>query len=158
MRRGLFTSTRGRGSRAQDLTERRGRFRAELTFEQVSPTLFRVAVTVHEAANLVSRDPQAYVRVRLLPDPGNHRVRESQPLPSSANPTFNCRAEYNCQVGGESSFALEDYRLTVEVCSRNSVTADTFLGSSTFKCDDIRSAPFARFARALVPLPCIDGA
>ena len=77
-----------------DPTERRGRIRAELTFEQVSPSVFRVAATIFDGANLPT-DTAPFVKIRLFPDPADHRLRQSQPIPDTPNPQFNCAVDYN---------------------------------------------------------------
>ena len=91
----------------QDPTERRGRLNIELTFEQVSPTVFRVSVTVFEAKNILGDD--AFVRLQLFPDAAKHRIRESEPIKGQIDPVFNCRVDYNwCVLRARAFLLLSD--------------------------------------------------
>ena len=82
-----------------DPAERRGRINVEATIELVSPTVFRVVTTVTEAKNLPLNDggrlTDPYLKVRLNPDPSDHRLRVSEPIKGTLNPNFNCCVEYN---------------------------------------------------------------
>ena len=81
-----------------DPLERRGRIHVSATVEVVSPTVFRVNFAVHEAHNLppdAQRTVDSYVAVRLLPDPSDGRLRESEVFKANLNPKYAFSVLYN---------------------------------------------------------------
>lgn len=80
-----------------DFSEKNGRLRIEINFEQVSPTVVCLDINVAEAKNLTpgtTGPPSSYLKVTLRPDPEDHRLRKTEPIKRNAEPVFNESFKY----------------------------------------------------------------
>ena len=80
----------------QDHTERRGRIQLSLSYNEVTPSLATVIVTLHEAKNLPPMDPNGladpYVKVKLYPEEDQKKDTTKKKTAThncTLNPTFN---------------------------------------------------------------------
>jgi Ca2+-dependent lipid-binding protein len=77
----------------QDHTERRGRIHLDLAFQNVTPALSTLVVTVHEAKNLPPMDPNGladpYVKLKVLPEAGSGDTKKKTEIQKcTLNPIF----------------------------------------------------------------------
>ena len=125
----------------QDHTERRGRIHLEVSFQQATPSLSTLLITVLEAKNLPPMDPNGladpYVKMKLLPEgPKEDTKKKTATIMKTLNPEWKEQFKYDFAPG-----ANMDRQLSIEVWDWDRTSRNDFMGSLSFSIAEIKAAP-----------------
>eukprot|EP00051_Salpingoeca_urceolata_P006007 m.79907 g.79907 ORF g.79907 m.79907 type:complete len:660 (+) comp14643_c1_seq1:246-2225(+) len=121
----------------QDQTEKRGRVQLELEWQEVTPVLSSLKVTINEGKNLLAMDPNGlsdpYVKLYLVPDPAKSTKAKTKIIKASLNPVWKERFSFDFTPG-----ASLDRRLLISVWDFDRLSQNDFMGSMSFSLQQIK--------------------